>query len=80
MLTLTDLPFKSEELAILRRTFAAYRTSSRSYMTAASMMVHLNHVVAPYVMFLRVARQDPAMVFLVMDTTALITPPMAFRR
>jgi hypothetical protein len=67
MLTTTDLPFKSEELAILRRTFAAYRTA-RSYMTAANMMFYLNRIVAPYVMFLCVMRQDPAlMVYLVMD-------------
>jgi hypothetical protein len=67
MLTTTDLPFKSEELAIIRRTFAAYRTA-RGYMMAASMMFYLNHIVAPYVMFLRVMRQDPAlMVYLVMD-------------
>jgi hypothetical protein len=37
-------------------------------MTAASMMFHLNYIVAPYVMFLLVTRQDPAlMVYLVMD-------------
>jgi hypothetical protein len=67
MLTTTDIPFKSEELAILRRTFAAYRTA-RGSMTAASMMFYLNHIVAPYVIFLRVTRQDPAlMVYVVMD-------------
>jgi hypothetical protein len=37
MLTTTDFPFKSEELAILGRTFAVYRTA-RGYMTAANMM------------------------------------------
>jgi hypothetical protein len=67
MLTTTGLPFKSEELAIVRRTFSAYRTA-RGYMTAAGMMFSLNHIVAPYVMFLRVTRQDPTlMVYLVMD-------------
>jgi hypothetical protein len=30
-------------------------------MMAASMMFYLNHIVAPYVMFLRVTRQDPAL-------------------
>jgi hypothetical protein len=41
---------------------------SLSHRTAASVMFYLNHIVAPYVMFLRVARQDPAlMVYLVMD-------------
>jgi hypothetical protein len=68
MLTTTDLPFKSEELAMFRRTFVAYRTV-RGYMTAASMIFTLNHIVVPYVMFLRVTRQDPAlMVDLVMNT------------
>jgi hypothetical protein len=67
MLTTTDLPFKSEELAILRLTFAAYRTA-RGYMRATSMMFYLIHIVAPYVMFLRVTRQDRAlMVYLMMD-------------
>jgi hypothetical protein len=67
MLTTTDLPFKSEELAILRRTFAANRTAP-GYMMAASMTFYLNHIVAPYVMFLGVTRQDPAlMVYLLMD-------------
>jgi hypothetical protein len=67
MLTTTDLPFKSEELAIPRRTFAAYRTA-RGYMTAANMVFYLSHIVVPYVMFLRVTRQEPAlMVYLVMD-------------
>jgi hypothetical protein len=67
MLTTTDLPFKSEELVILRRTFAVYRTAC-GYMTAASMMFYLNHIVAPYTMFLRVTRQDPAlMLYLVTD-------------
>jgi hypothetical protein len=67
MLTTTDLPFKSEELTILRRAFAAYRTA-RGYMTVASMTFYLNHIMAPYVMFFRVARQDRAlMVYLVMD-------------
>jgi hypothetical protein len=67
MLTTTDLPFKSEELAIPRRTFAAYRTA-RGYMMAASMMFYLKHIVAPYVMVLHVTRQEPApMVYLVMD-------------
>jgi hypothetical protein len=45
MLTTTYLPFKSKELAILRRTFAANRTV-RGYMMAASMMFYLNHIVA----------------------------------
>jgi hypothetical protein len=37
-------------------------------MMAVSMMFYLNYIVAPYVMFLRVTRQDPAlMVYLVMD-------------
>jgi hypothetical protein len=68
MSTTADLPLKSEELAILRRTFAAYRTA-RGYMTVASTMFHLNHIVASYVMFLRVTRQDPAlMADLVMDS------------
>jgi hypothetical protein len=68
MLTTTDLPFKGEELVILRRTFAAYRTA-RGYMTVASMMFYLNQIVAPYVMFLRVTRHDPAlMVYLVMNS------------
>jgi hypothetical protein len=67
ILTTTDLPFKSEELAILRRTFAAYRTG-RGYMMTASMMFYLNHIVAPYVMFLRVTSQYTAlMVYIVMD-------------
>jgi hypothetical protein len=67
MLTMTDLPFKTEELVILRQTFAGNRTA-RGYMTAASMMFYLNHIVAPYVMFLRVTRQDPVlMAYLVMD-------------
>jgi hypothetical protein len=66
MLT-TDLPFKSEELVTLRRTFAADRTA-RDYMMVARMMFYLNHIVAPYVMFLGVTRQDPAlMVHFVMD-------------
>jgi hypothetical protein len=86
MLTTTDLPFTSEELVILRRTFAAYRTA-RDYMTAASMMFYLNHIVAPYVMFLRVTRQDPAlMVDLVMDNDGeekeqrKIAPPPCFHQ
>jgi hypothetical protein len=67
MLTITDLPFKSEELTILRRIFAADRIT-RGCRTAASMMFYLNHIVAPYVMFRRVTRQYPAlMVYLVMD-------------
>jgi hypothetical protein len=67
MLTTTDLQFTSGELAILRRTFAAYR-AAHGYMTAASMMFYLNHIADPYVMFLRVTRQDlPLMVYLVMD-------------
>jgi hypothetical protein len=37
-------------------------------MMEASMMFYLNHIVAPYVMFLGVTRQDPAlMAYLVMD-------------
>jgi hypothetical protein len=55
MLTTTDLPSKSEELAIFRRTFAAYRTK-RGHMMVASMIFYLNHIVAPYTMFLRVTR------------------------
>jgi hypothetical protein len=46
MLTTTGLPFKDKELAVLRRTFAVYPTT-RGYMTAASMMFYLNHIVAP---------------------------------
>jgi hypothetical protein len=57
-LTTTDLPFKRKELAIPRRTFAANRTA-RGHMMAASMMFYFNHIVAPYVMFLGVTRQDP---------------------
>jgi hypothetical protein len=67
LMLMTDLPFKSEELAILRRAFAAYRTA-RGYMTAANMLFYLKHIVAPYVIFLRVTRQDLAlMVYIVMD-------------
>jgi hypothetical protein len=67
MLTTTDLPFKSEKLAILHRTFGADRTAC-GCMTAASMMFCLIHIVAPYVIFLRVTRQEPAlMAYLVMD-------------
>jgi hypothetical protein len=75
MLTTTDLPFKSQELAILRRTFAGYRTA-RGYMTAASMTFYLNHIMAPYVMFLGVTRQDPAlMIHLVMDNDGTHNTP-----
>jgi hypothetical protein len=74
-LTTTDLPFKSEELAILRWTSAAYRTAC-GYMTAASMMFYLNHIVAPHDMSLRVTRQDPAlMVYLVMDNHGIHNTP-----
>jgi hypothetical protein len=75
ILTTTGLPFKSEELAILRWTFAVYRTA-RGYMTVASMMFYLNHIGAPYVMFLRVMRQDLAlMVYLVMDNHGTHSTP-----
>jgi hypothetical protein len=72
--------FKSQNLAVLRRTFAAYRIT-RNYMTAASVMFDLKTSVAPFVGFLRLTRQDSAlMICLVMDNHGMQNTPILFRR
>jgi hypothetical protein len=75
MLTTYDISFKSGDLAVFRRTFATYRTPSRC-MAAASMMFCMKTIVAPYIGFVRLTWQNPALMvyFVLGDQSTHNTP------
>jgi hypothetical protein len=58
ILTTRNFIFKSEDLTVLLRTFRTYLTP-RGYITMAGMIFCLKTMVTPYVVLLRVTRQDP---------------------